>query len=378
MPCQYKESRWIDAKFYMVDVPGPAVVGLPTCELLSLVTVNVMAEKENNVKEGRQTKESTRQHIKSIKELKEKYPDQFNKIGSFKGTAKLILKEGANPFIDPPRTCSIHIKDKLQNELNKLVNQGVLRKVEEHTDWCSSLAFSTKKDGSLRICLDPQKLNASLKRCPHKIPTLEELNPKFANAKVFSKLDAKAGYWSIHLDEESSRFRTPFGRYCWRRLPFGLSVSQDLFQAKMDQILEGLQGVISIADDVAVCGVDEEDHDRNLISLMERAAETGLVFNSDKCIIKQQSISFFGNLYTDKGIRPDPAKVQDIQKMPAPQSKDDLHRFMGMMNYLSPYIPKFADKAHNLRGLLKSDSQWIWDRDYQKCFEDLQPPSHWK
>lgn len=53
------------------------------------------------------------------------------------------------------------------------------------------------------MCLDPQKLNASLKRCPHKIPTLEELNPMFANAKMFSKLDAKAGYWSIHLDEES-------------------------------------------------------------------------------------------------------------------------------------------------------------------------------
>ncbi len=159
-----------------------------------------MAEKENNAKEGRKTKENTWQHIKSIKELKEKYPNQFDKIGSFKGTAKLILKEGANPFIDPPRKCNIHIKDKLQNELNKLVNQGVLRKVEEHMDWCSNLAFSMKKDGSLRICLDPQKLNASLKRCPHKIPTLEELNPKFANAKVFSKLEAKARYWSIHLD----------------------------------------------------------------------------------------------------------------------------------------------------------------------------------
>lgn len=104
-------------------------------------------------------------------------------------------------------------------------------------------------------------------------------------------------YILIHLDEKSqilTTFLAPFGRYCWRRLPFGLSVSQDLFQAKMDQILEGLRGVISIADDVTVCGVDEEDHDRNLISLMERAAETGLVFNSDKCIC----ISFFSNLYT--------------------------------------------------------------------------------
>ena len=81
--------------------------------------------------------------------------------------------------------------------------QGVIRKVSEHTDWCSSLAYSVKKDGSLRICIDPQKLNQALKRCPHKVPTLEELNPQFAGSTVFSKLDAKAGCWSVHLDPDS-------------------------------------------------------------------------------------------------------------------------------------------------------------------------------
>lgn len=104
MPCQYKESRWIDAKFYVVDVPGPAIVGLPTSELLNLVTVNVdaIAEGENKGSVKEQTKVNTQQCIKSISDLKEKYPDQFDKIGSFKGTAKLILKEDASPFIDPP------------------------------------------------------------------------------------------------------------------------------------------------------------------------------------------------------------------------------------------------------------------------------------
>ena len=94
-----------------------------------------------------------------------------------------------------------------------MTEQGVIRKVEEHTDWCSSLAFSTKKDGSIRICLDPQKLNRSLSRCAHKISTVEELNPVFSRAKYFSKLDAKAGYWSVHLDETSqllTTFGTPF------------------------------------------------------------------------------------------------------------------------------------------------------------------------
>lgn len=107
---------------------------------------------------------------------------------------KLFLKQNVKPFVDLPQKCSIRIKEKLKAVLDEMVEQGVIRKVEEHTDWCSSLTYGTKKDGSLRICLDPQRLCASLRRCPHKIPTVEELNPEFAKAKMFSKLNAKAGY----------------------------------------------------------------------------------------------------------------------------------------------------------------------------------------
>ena len=81
---------------------------------------------------------------------------------------------------------------------------------------------------------------------------------------------------------------TPFGRHCWTRLPFGLRVSQDIFKARMDEILEDLPGVVGITDDVCVHGKDEEEHDRNLKALMDRAKETGLVFNSDKVNSLQQ------------------------------------------------------------------------------------------
>ena len=178
------------------------------------------------------TKNTPTTPIRSVADLMRLYPEQFDTIGNFPGKARLLLKDDEVPFIDAPRKCSINIKAKLKSELQKMVSQGIIRSVEELTDWCSSLAFSTKKDGSLRICLDPQRLNRSLKRCPHKIPTVEELNPEFANATVFSKLDAKAGYWSVYLEEESqllTTFRNPFGRYCWLHLPFGLSTSRDIF-----------------------------------------------------------------------------------------------------------------------------------------------------
>ena len=112
------------------------------------------------------------------------YLQQFGKIGKFEGTARLRLKDDAEAFIDAPRKCSVHITNQLKQEIENIVSQKVIRKVDEHTDWLSSLTFITKKDGSIRICLNPKRLNDSLKRCPHKIPTVEELNPEFAHVSV--------------------------------------------------------------------------------------------------------------------------------------------------------------------------------------------------
>lgn len=122
-------------------------------------------------------------------------------------------------------------------------------------------------------------------------------------------------------------------------------MSQDIFQQHMNEILEGLTGTVGISDDVCVTGETEEEHDENLTQLMIRAKEKGLVFNSEKCMIKQKAIPFFGNLYTDKGIVPDPAKVDDIKMMPTPDNKDDLHRFLGLMTYLSSCIPNFSAES---------------------------------
>ena len=215
----HHNSKIQSVLLYVVDVTGPAVIGLPTCERLNIVTINV-----DHI--------SPSVPISNIDDLTQLYPNQFDTTGSFKGTAMLRLKDDAVPFIDAPRKCPLHIKDELKAEIDKMEGQQVIRKVDEHTDWVFSLAYTTKRDGSLRICLDPQKLNKALRRCPHKIPTLEEQNPMFTNAKVFTKLDAKAGYWAVKLDESSqllTTFRTPFGRYCWKRLPFGLNISQDIF-----------------------------------------------------------------------------------------------------------------------------------------------------
>lgn len=128
----------------------------------------------------------------------------------------------------------------------------------------------------------------------------------------------------------------------WKHLLFGLSASQDLLQAR-------------------VYWANKEEQDKPSTWWSEQPNQ----FNSDKCPKTQNSISFFNNLYTDNGIQPDPAKIRDNK---CQLSKTGLQRFMGMLTYFTLYIPKFAEKAHTLRRLLKNEVPWVWDTDHQKCF----------
>ena len=175
-------------------------------------------------------------------------------------------------------------------------SQGIIRKVSEPTEWVNSIVYIQKKNGKLRLCLDPKDLNRAIMRCHYKTPTMEELAHKLSGAQHFSKLDAKNGYWSIPLDEKSqllTTFHSPFGRFFFRRMPFGLVMSQDVFMQRMDMILEKCPGTIGLIDDVIVYGKTREEHDSNLHNQMRIARTEGLCFNSEKCVIDQKQIHFW-------------------------------------------------------------------------------------
>ncbi|PIK45275.1 hypothetical protein BSL78_17872 [Apostichopus japonicus] len=126
----------------------------------------------------------------------------------------------------------------------------------------------------------------------------------------------------------------------------------------MDRILERCNGACGIADDIVIFGKTDKEHDENLINFMEQAKKHGLALNSNKCVVKTNSISFFGNVYTSQGIHPDPAKVADIQSMTPPSNKTELQQFLGMMTYLSSFVKDFSSKTSTLRDLLKANTSF--------------------
>ena len=148
-------------------------------------------------------------------------------------------------------------------------------KVDQPTDWVHNLVIVEKKNGSLRLCLDPRALNNAIKRAHYRIPTIQEIASDLAGKKVF----LKDGYWQVELDEQSSllcTFNTPFGRYRFTRMPFGLKSASEIFQKKNEAAFEGIDGIHIVADDIIIAADDLEEHNTILHKVMQRAPDRNI------------------------------------------------------------------------------------------------------
>ena len=239
---------------------------------------------------------------------------------------------------------------------------GIISKVNKPTAWVNQVVVSPKKNGELRICLDPRELNRALQREHYTIPVLEDVLHQLGDSSVFSKLDLKSGYWHITLDEYASflTFQTCFGRYRYLRLPFGLNVSAEIFQKKVHEIFGDMPGVVCIHDDIVVHGKNKEEHDGNLRQALQRCSNYGVKLNTEKFELAKEEINFMGHIISKDGIKTDPEKVKAISEYPTPKSLEELRRFLGMVNYVARYMPSLSHVLHPLHNLMKKDTHWTW------------------
>ena len=208
----------------------------------------------------------------------------------------------------------------------------------------------------------------------HPIPTVEEAFAQQTGATMFSKLDANCGFWQIPLSPESrplTTFVTPFGRFCFNKLPFGISSAPELFQKRMGFILEGVDGVTCLIDDVLVVGKDEVEHDARLTRALQRMEDAGVTLNKEKCAFKKPSVKFLGQIISKDGIQADPEKTQAIREMEVPQSVTEMRRFLGMVNQLGKFSPRIATLTQPLRELLSTKREWMWGPGQEQAFKEI-------
>ena len=169
------------------------------------------------------------------------------------------------------------------------------------------MVATRKKNGDVRICLDPTDLNKALKRPHHPMRIADDVASRLGNVKVFSTLDAKAGFWQIKFEKQSSlrtTFITPYGRYRFLLMPFGINTASEVFQQTMERLFEGYPCAI-IVNDILIWGSTEKEHDANVRKVLERARQIGLKLNLSKCKFSARSVCFVGHTFTDEGLKPD-------------------------------------------------------------------------
>ncbi|RXN37427.1 Retrovirus-related Pol poly from transposon opus [Labeo rohita] len=350
------KGRSTDQPVYVVAGLTQTLLGLPAIQAMRLV---------HRVNEVTQTDT----------DFKALYPSVFQGLGKLKEPYHIELEQGAVPYaLSTPRRVPLPLRDKVREELERMERMGVISKVTEPTAWCSRMVVVPKPTkNKLRICVDLTPLNAAVKRERHILPAVDQTLAMMSDAKVFTKLDARSGFWQIPLTPESrplTTFITPFGRYFFNRLPFGIASVPEHFQRRMSQMFENFEGVLCHADDVLVYGRNRQEHDQRLHRVLQKMQEEGLTLN-EKCEFRQEHITFVGHRVSSKGIEPDPNNVKAILQMPEPTQVEDVRRLMGMANYLSKFMPQMATITMPLKDLLREKNEWVWGEPQQTAFKKL-------
>ena len=301
-----------------------------------------------------------------------KFPSLFQGLGSFGEEYTIKLKAGAKPFaIFTPRNVPMPLRTRVKQELDKMESMRVISKIEEPTPWCAGMVVVPKKTGTIRICVDLKPLNENVQREVHPLPTVDDTLAQLTGATIFSTLDANSGFWQVPLEQSSrllTTFLTPYGRYCFNKMPFGICSAPEHFQRQMEKILRGLQGVLCHMDDVVIFGHTKEEHDARLEIALRCIEAAGVTLNPTKCQFGKTEIKFLGHLISEKGIQPDPDKTAAIAKMPRPTSVQELKRFMGMVNHLGKFSRNLAELSQPLRALLSKNNLWTWDSAQDQAF----------
>ena len=390
LPCQYGKHKFM-CTFFLCDIEGSMLLGLPTCESLGIVKISVI----NEVVEDKEPKDisavtdviekgyiapsipiAERPSINSKEDLRKMYPECFEEEGKqfLNFEYEIKLDPAVPPKVHPPRRVPLELKEGLKTKLDEMEHKGIITKVSEPTPWVNSLVVETKQNGDLRVCLDPSDLNKAVLREYHPIPVVDDIVPELNGSDLFTKLDLKDGYWHIKLTEDSSyltTFSTPYGKYRYCRLPFGLRVSQDVFQYKVDETYTGCEGTIGISDDITCHGKGDKQHDMRLHQAMEQTRKANLCLNYDKLVVKQRTVKFFGNIYSAKGVKADPTKIEAITEMRPPESKSEVKSFLGMVNYLQKFIPRLSEHTKLLRELERKGVHFVWNSEHQEAFEKI-------
>ena len=295
-------------------------------------------------------------------------------LGNFNLIKHRIDTGDAAPIKLKMRRTPLNFVDEEKNHLKKMLDAGVIE--PSVSEWAAPPVLVRKRDGGVRWCIDYRKLNDVTKKDVYPLPSIEECIDTLGGNQWFSKLDANAAYWQVHIDQkdrEKTAFITKYGLFHFVRMGFGLCNAPATFSRVMDLILSGLNWNISLAflDDVIVLGRTFDDHLHNLELVLGRFQTYGLKLKAKKCSLFQQRVEFLGREIDAEGLHLKQQHIQAVLEWPRPTSIQELQRFLGLVNYHRLFLKNCAEIADPLYALTSKKRAFIWEEHHQQAFEEL-------
>lgn len=278
------------------------------------------------------------------------------------------------PVALPPYRIAPARKQLLKAELDNLLEAGIIEECEG--PWAAPIVLVPKSDGSMRLCVDYQRLNAITVSDAYPLPRMDDLLHAAKRTNYMSTIDLQAAYHQVPVHEkhrDKTGFVTPFGSYRFLRMPFGLKNAPATFQRLIDRFRRGLSDIVILAylDDIIVLSDSFDKHIEDLQLVFDRLRQFCLRAKRSKCVFARSEVKFLGHLITKDGISVDPKKTAAIANRPAPRDAKQVLSFLQTCSWYRRFVANFAEISKPLSDLTKKGVTWQWSPQHQTSFETL-------
>uniref|UniRef100_A0A8P4KEB8 ribonuclease H n=1 Tax=Dicentrarchus labrax TaxID=13489 RepID=A0A8P4KEB8_DICLA len=328
-----------------------------------------------------------------LQELVERNMGVFSQHPTDYGHTNTVQQEiplvDSKPFRLPYRKIPPSQWQDVRRLLMEMETAGVIR--PSKSPYASPVVIITKKDGSLRLCIDYRKLNSCSTRDAFPLPRIEEALEALGQAKYFSTLNLTSGYWQVEVaehDKHKTAFSTPMGLFEANRMPFSLQNAPSTFQRLMTCCFGDLNftHLLIYLNDLIIFSKTFDEHLERLQPVFDRLKEHGLKLKPSKCQLVRREVHYLGHLVSAEGIRTDPEKISRVKDWVRPTNRKEVLQFLGFTGYYRRYVSGYSTLAAPLyrltagdprkkrRGGKKSlgpDPPFVWTNECEEAFQSL-------